>query len=223
MISDIFDMSWPQVCILATYAFQIVQIIFFPVPSAGSTLEMLFKVKKDKDLSIRHPAKSIVRSVPKMMMMIVATLMVTTAAFIPLVVIFFPRFVNYLFPFVKVPSTILEVLSVLLLIIGNTMTFVAVRTLRSYVTFHPFGETTKLHTSGIYGYLRNPITVGLAAAFGGFLLAIPCAVLLVGFVVFLINSNYRVKMEEVYLRATFGEEYCQYQNQVGKYFPKIFN
>ena len=223
MISENFYMPWPVVFILVTYAVQIVMIIFFPVPSAGSTLEMLFKVKKDQNLSAAHPAKSILRSVPKMMVMITATLLVTTAACIPLIAFVFPRVVVYLLLFMEVPPNILRILSVCLLIIGNLMTFAAVRSLRSHVTFHPFGETTRLHRSGIYGYLRNPITVGLAFIFVGFLLALPCAVLLVGFVVFLFNSNYRVRMEEVYLQASFGEEYCRYQNQVGKYFPKIFN
>ena len=215
-------MNWPNAFILASYIFQIVLIVFFPVPSAGSTLEMLFKVKKDRGLQIRHPAKSIVKSVPKLMIMMLATVTVTSTAFIPLVAIIHPPVISYLLPFTKVPSNIMIVMSVLLQITGNTMTLIAVRTLRSHVAFHPFGETTKLHISGIYGYLRNPITVGLTMIFSGFLLALPCGVLLAGFLVFLVNSNFRIKMEEEYLLATFGEEYCRYQSRVGKYFPRIF-
>ena len=182
---------------------------------------MLFKVKKDQGLQIHHPAKSIVKSAPKLMITMLATLIVTITALIPLFAIIYPPVINYLLPFTKVPSNIVIVVSLLLQIIGNTMTFIAVRTLRSHVTFHPFGETTKLHISGIYGYLRNPITVGLTMILSGFFLALPCGVLLAGFIVFLVNSNFRIKMEEEYLQATFGEEYCRYQSRVGKYFPRI--
>jgi hypothetical protein len=45
--------------ILATYAAQIIQIYFFSVPSAGSTVEMLFKVKKDPARANCHPAAHI--------------------------------------------------------------------------------------------------------------------------------------------------------------------
>jgi len=75
--------------------------------------------------------------------------------------------------------------------------------------------------SGIYRYARNPITLGLAAIFAGFVFARPSAVMLIGFSVFLLNSNYRVKMEEVYLARTFGDKYAQYMDHAGRYFPKM--
>lgn len=214
-------MRWSDPFILATYAAQLIQVCFFPVPSAGSTLEMLFKVRKDHHLSVHHPAKGISRSVPKMMAMAAATLAATLATLIPLTTILFPPAVAYLLPFTNDVPAFLMILSILLIIGGNVLTFVAVKTLRSHVTFHQFGETTKLHTAGIYGYIRNPITVGLAAIFLGFFVAIPSAVMLIGLVVFGLNSAYRVTMEEVYLERAFGEEYARYKKRVGKYFPKF--
>jgi protein-S-isoprenylcysteine O-methyltransferase Ste14 len=89
------------------------------------------------------------------------------------------------------------------------------------VRFHEFGETVQLHTAGIYRHIRNPITLGLAAIFTGFVLARLSVVMLIGFCIFLLNSNYRIKMEEVYLERTFSDDYVQYKNTVGKYFPKI--
>ena len=210
-----------DICTLATYAFQISLICFFPVPSAGSTVEMLFKVRKDNNFSKNHPAKSASRSILTTIAMITATLVAATFSLVPLICIIFPRVVNYLFPFMRVLPDTLTIISVALLILGNILTFVAVRTLRSHVSFHPFGETTRLYTSGIYGHIRNPITIGLTSIFAGFLLSLPSAVMLVGFAVFLFNSECRVRMEEVYLQRAFGDEYRQYQNRVGKYFPKI--
>jgi protein-S-isoprenylcysteine O-methyltransferase Ste14 len=207
--------------ILATYTFQIILICFLPVPSAGSTVEMLSKVRRDNSFALNHPAKSAVQSTPLMIAAITATLLVTGTSLIPLITIIFPQVVDYLFPFMKVLPNTLIFISMLLLIIGNVLTFVAVRTLRSHVTFHGFGETTRLHMSGIYGYMRNPITVGLAGIYTGFLLALPSAVMLVGFIVFLFNSACRVRMEEVYLERTFGDKYQGYKNRVGKYFPRL--
>jgi protein-S-isoprenylcysteine O-methyltransferase Ste14 len=109
---------------------------------------------------------------------------------------------------------------IVFLVAGNVLTFVAVFALRSQVTFHEFGETTRLYTSGIYGWSRNPITVGLILIYAGFFLALPSAAMLIGFSFFLLNSAYRIRMEEIYLQRTFGEEYMRYKRQVGKYLPK---
>ena len=143
--------------ILATYAFQLILIWFFPVPSAGSTAEMLFKLKKENNLSQNHPAYKAVQTIPTMIVIIIATLTVTLTALIPLIAIMFPLVVDYLFPFVKAPPNTLTFISVLLLISGNVLTLVAVRTLRFHVTFHEFGETTSLHTSGIYKAIRKEL------------------------------------------------------------------
>ena len=87
--------------------------------------------------------------------------------------------------------------------------------------FDEFGETVRLHTSGIYGYMRNPITLGLATISAGFVLARPSVALLLGMTIFLLNAEYRIKMEEVYLQTAFRDKYPQYRNNVGKYFPKF--
>lgn len=215
-------MNPAQVSMLATYAFQIILICFPPVPSAGSTAEMLFKLEKDRTLlSLNHPAKSAIQSHPKMIAMITATITVVITALTPLITIIFPPAATYLFPFMKAQPNFLIFISSLLIIGGNILTFVAVRTLRSHVTFHAFGEAWSLHTAGIYKIIRNPITVGLGAIFTGFFLALPSAVMLLGCIVFLLNSAYRVGMEEIYPERTFGQEYVRYKHRVGKYFPKV--
>lgn len=217
------DMRWLNLVILATYAAQIIQVCFFSVPSAGSTVEMLFKVRKDRAHSFHHPAAAAIRSRPKMIMLILATFAVTTFSLIPLVAIIYPSIIQLLVPFMEKPTGFMRTSCVLFLVTGNVLTFVAVATLRSHVSFHAFGESTRLHISGIYGYLRNPITVGLALIYAGFFLALPSAVMLLGLIVFLLNSAYRIKMEEVYLQRTFGEAYERYKKQVGKYFPRRLN
>ena len=207
--------------ILATYAAQIIQVCFFSVPSAGSTVEMLFKVKKDPGRSEHHPAAAATRSRLKMAVLIIATLTVTTTALIPLITIIYPPIIKLLGPFMAKSSGIMQTLCILFLVLGNVLTYAAVATLRSHVSFHAFGETTRLYTSGIYGCVRNPITVGLALIYAGFFLALPSAAMLIGLIFFLLNSAYRIKMEEVYLQRAFGEEYVRYKRRVGKYLPRL--
>jgi protein-S-isoprenylcysteine O-methyltransferase Ste14 len=88
-------------------------------------------------------------------------------------------------------------------------------------SFHNFGETKKLYTGGIFGFVRNPITLGLVLIYGGFILALPSGVMILGFVIFLLNSSRRIKMEEHYLERSFGDQYLQYKKRVGKYWPKF--
>jgi len=205
--------------ILATYAAQIVQICFYSAPSAGSTLEMLFKLKKDPEGSRQHPAAAALRSRSKVAMLVLATLAVTITSLIPLITIMHPRIFKLLLPVMSAPNELMQTVCILFLVLGNVLTYIAVATLRCHVSFHGFGETTRLHTAGIYGYLRNPITVGLALVYAGFFLALPSAVMLIGLIFFLVNSNYRIKMEEIYLQRAFGDDYTRYRQQVGKFFP----
>lgn len=207
--------------ILTTYAVQFILVCFFRVPSAGSTVEMVCKVKKAPGPARYHPAAAAIRSRPQMIMLILATLAVTAAWLIPLIAGIYPPIIKLLVPFMASPPKLMKAVCIVLLISGNVLTCIAVATLRSHVSFTRFGETTRLHTSGIYSCSRNPVTVGLALIFAGFFLALPSAAMLIGFIIFLLNSAYRIKMEEIYLHRTFGEDYEQYKQQVGKYFPKL--
>jgi len=208
--------------ILATYAAQFIQLCFYSVPSAGSTLEMLVRVRKDRGLASQHPAAAAIRSRFKVTMLIIATLAVTIYSLVPLITIIHPPVVKLIVPFMANPSEMMRTICILFLVTGNVLTYAAVAALRSHVSFHKFGETTRLHTSGIYGQLRNPITVGLTLIYAGFSLALPSAAMLIGFLIFLLNSAYRIKMEEIYLQRVFGDDYTRYKRQVGKYFPKIW-
>jgi len=207
--------------ILATYAAQIIQVCFFAVPSAGSTLEILFKAKKDPPGAARHPSAAAIRSRLKMFVLIAATLAVAAAALFPLAAIVHPPVIRLLAPLTAKPAGLLKTVCIVLLAADNVLTYAAAGTLRAHVRFHAFGEAARLHTAGIYACIRNPITVGMALIYAGFLLALPSAVMLAGFILFLLNSEYRIRMEETYLQRAFGEQYAQYRLQVGKYFPKL--
>ena len=164
-------MPWLDYFIIATYIAQIFQICFYAVPSAGSTCEMLFNLKKKSAAAKRHPAAGVSQSKPKMVITVAATLTVLVVSMVPMLTLLFPKLNAYLLPLVKMPSLGLSIISACLLISGNSLTYIAVATLKAHVRFHEFGETAQLHTAGIYRHIRNPITLGLAAIFTGLLLA----------------------------------------------------
>ncbi len=207
--------------ILATYISQIVQVCFYSVPSAGSTVEMLVKVKNDPAHSSQHPAAAAIQSRYKVVLLIAATVSVTATSLIPLITVCYPPFFQLLIPLMAQPTNLMKWIAIECLATGNIITYLAVATLKRNVSFHAFGETTRLYTAGLYRFLRNPITLGLALIYIGFVLALPSVGMLVGFMLFLLNSSHRIRMEEIYLERSFGDDYRQYKQQVGKYFPKV--
>ena len=215
-------MHWLDYVIIGSYIAQIYQIFFFAAPSAGSTGRILLN-RRRRSVSVGgHPGSTVGRSLPKMIATAGTTLAVLALSMVPLLTVLFPGTYPFLFPFMDMPpSAGLAAISAGLQVLGNILTYIAVATLRAHVSFHEFGETKRLHTAGIYGMIRNPITLGLATIFAGFVLARPSAVLVIGWALFLLNSHYRIRMEEVYLEKAFGNDYLQYKNSVGKYFPKL--
>lgn len=55
----------------------------------------------------------------------------------------------------------------------------------------------------------------------GFFFYLPSVVMGVGLGRFMLNSEPRTRMEEIYLKRTFGDPYRRYKKITGKYFPKI--
>ncbi len=207
--------------LLATYLVQAIQIFWFKIPSAGSTLEMLLKVRVDHEMSRNHPAKQFLRSKPKVVMMITATAIGALTFIMPLVAQLFPPITNYLLPLGHTPLSGFRIAGMPLLVVGNLISTAAVYTLKKHVPFHEFGETKSLFTGGIYRFVRNPISTGLAAVYAGLFFYLPSVVMGVGFCIVLLNSAWRIGMEEIYLEQTFGDRYRHYKQKTGKYFPKL--
>jgi protein-S-isoprenylcysteine O-methyltransferase Ste14 len=210
-----------MVILLATYLVQAVQVFWIKVPSAGSTVEMLYNVRADQGVSHNHPAKQSLESKLKVAMMISATAITALVFFLPLIVALFPKIADYLLPLGPEPPDSFRLAGMLLLVVGNLVSTAAACTLKRHVTFYAFGETKSLYTGGIYRFVRNPISTGLAAVYAGFFFYLPSVVMGAGFCIVVLNCGLRIRMEEIYLERTFGDRYRQYRRITGKYFPKI--
>ena len=207
--------------LLATYLIQAFQIFWLKVPSAGSTVEMLSRVQADPEGSRNHPAAQILQSKLTVVLLIAATAITMLVFMLPLIVELFPAVRDMLLPMSPLPVSAMRAMAVILLVVGNLVSTAAAITLKRHVAFHDFGEAKSLYTNGIYRFVRNPLSTGLAVLYAGFFCYLPTVVMAVGVVVVIANSRIRIRMEEIYLERTFGDRYRRYKQSTGKYLPKF--
>tara|TARA_B100000963_G_scaffold357771_1_gene380756 strand:- start:274 stop:717 length:444 start_codon:yes stop_codon:yes gene_type:complete len=91
---------------------------------------------------------------------------------------------------------------------------------RNNTTIHPFKaqETTRLITSGIFSFTRNPMYLGLSSiqvAFGIYLGAFISIVLIPAFVIYITQKQ--ILYEEKILEKEFGNSYIEYSKNVRRW------
>ncbi len=83
-------------------------------------------------------------------------------------------------------------------------------------------ETTKLVTTGLYSYVRNPIYSGVIIFCVGLFAILPSVYMLVACLVGYISLEMQVRQqEEPYLKKIHGEKYEEYLRTTGRYFPNF--
>lgn len=83
-------------------------------------------------------------------------------------------------------------------------------------------ERTDLVTSGVFGYVRNPIFTAMALAQFGMLLLVPTWLSLAALLVLVAAVELQVRdVEEPYLRRVHGEAYAAYAARTGRFVPGI--
>ena len=82
----------------------------------------------------------------------------------------------------------------------------------------PFKPASVLVNSGIYGWTRNPMYLGMALAYGGLaVLFNSLAALIVLPIVLAVVQTQVIAREEAYLERAFGREYLAYKSQVRRW------
>jgi len=76
---------------------------------------------------------------------------------------------------------------------------------------------TPLVTSGVFGWSRNPIYVGMKITLLGLFLIIPNAVTLLVFAMGIVLIHIQVRLEEEFLGKAHGENYEQYKQRVRRW------
>ena len=131
---------------------------------------------------------------------------------------FIPRAYPYLAPVSWLERPWLRSTGVALLIVSLLWTVSAqVQMGESWRIGIDTARKTTLVNSGVYGFSRNPIYVGIMVTQLGMFLVIPNALTLMIAVVGTVLLNMQVRLEEEYLKSTHGEDYVAYTRRVRRW------
>ena len=110
-------------------------------------------------------------------------------------------------------------IAVVLIAAGAALAIPAMRGFRSAGTHvEPWKPSLALVTDGIFGWLRNPMYVGVTLLLTGLSILLASDWMLVMTIIFVPVIHFGVvKREERYLEAKFGDAYRQYKARVPRY------
>jgi protein-S-isoprenylcysteine O-methyltransferase Ste14 len=107
----------------------------------------------------------------------------------------------------------------LLFVLGAALLLTSLRGQKKVGTnIEPWKPTTAIVSTGIYGYTRNPMYLGMAFAYAGLAVGGASLAALVGLVpCVLVIRVYVIAREERYLEGKFGTPYRDYKKQVRRW------
>jgi protein-S-isoprenylcysteine O-methyltransferase Ste14 len=116
-------------------------------------------------------------------------------------------------------------IGIILLAVGFPLMINALKTLTIRRAFgqeiHTPGKESKLVTTGIYAYTRNPIGFSSTVLFLGWFFIFRVTFLLILTALFAGMVSLIAKWEETELTERFGEEYRQYKKAVPFFIPRL--
>lgn len=118
----------------------------------------------------------------------------------------------------------LTLLTLLLIAAGVALLFACIWEFaaRGKGTLSPVDPPKELVVQGLYRYVRNPMYLSVSTIVLGEALLARSRALLVYWVIFFVAANLFVMLyEEPGLRRQFGESYARYQQQVGRWLPRL--
>ena len=123
-------------------------------------------------------------------------------------------------PSLGLPLALRKVTGIALDVVGFLIMFAGAGLfMRRRTAIIPFKPASVLVTSGILGWTRNPMYLGMAVFYVGLavLLNSLAALVLLPLVLAVIQTQV-IAREEAYLERAFGDEYLAYKTRVGRWF-----
>ncbi len=146
----------------------------------------------------------------------------TIITFLELIIVGIYAFKNdwydYLLPFWYLENPILIKIGWGLLILSLILVWIAQSQMaNSWRIGIDEKNKTKLVTSGMFLFSRNPVFLGIMIANVGLFLVIPNAFTLLIISLSTISINTQIRLEEEFLRKEFGTEYVEYLKEVRRW------
>jgi protein-S-isoprenylcysteine O-methyltransferase Ste14 len=116
------------------------------------------------------------------------------------------------------------IIGMVVFVIGLIIRIQSILTLRQYFTYSVARvETQTIITSGLYKFIRHPGYLGQLIIFLGISISMSnwLSIILMMLPVTL-GYLYRIKVEEEFMLAQFGENYREYQQRTKKIIPAIY-
>jgi protein-S-isoprenylcysteine O-methyltransferase Ste14 len=140
-----------------------------------------------------------------------------------LVFIFWPKVTFYLGEIKSFHNIVIELIGMITMSLGLLIMGVATKEMGdSWRIGINYQSKTKLITSGIFHYTRNPIFLGQLISFLGTFFLIPTIFFLLFFVASIVGIHLQIRAEEKFLLLIHGRDYELYMKETPKLFPKIW-
>ena len=213
---EVISLTMPAVRLLVggTFALQMALLVVLPVPSPVSVRRMRPRRRVAADDAASPP------TAPDRFADLVLPLLALGGLLLSLAAAAWPAIGIHLLPPGAGASIGLALASGACLVLGNAVVLVAVAALRRQTTFDSRGQSRKLVTGGIFGWLQHPIVTGMGLIYLGLFLICPSPLVLGGLVCFGCHQRRRAAQEEMLLAARFGQPYHQYRARVGRFWPR---
>lgn len=197
------------------YLWWAIELAFFHVPSVASNMNIWRKPKILSDVHSPSFQKLFLLPLFLRVLLFGSSLIAIYFTFlIPLLPIFSSA--NISRSYVLAPTTFSYALGGLLILVGRTLTFYSVFTIRKD---NPQKDGSfKLHTDEVFQLSRNPGLLGMYLFLTGLIVTVPSIYLIVGGVIYFAHMHFKVLMEEDFLTCKFGGAYEQYKRSTGRYW-----
>ena len=137
---------------------------------------------------------------------------------IALFVITLALILHYSSPIIKIIPKPYNLIGILIGFSGIYLVYIAKTTFDKHKTSFTFKKPTRLLTTGIYKYTRNPMYLSITIFLLGFSILLGSLVsFLAPILFFLIINIFFIPFEERWLTELFGKDYLEYKKKVRRW------
>lgn len=209
---------WIPALVWAAYGSLAIELLFFPIPSEASTLQLFRRADPDGNDGGPTPTDPLSgergRSAgDKLLRYFLPTAFGVLCFALPALLLLWPPLEGFVGALPGFDHPAAHWAGLGLLVGGRALTFGSVLQLRR----RRRGVDYSLQPAGIFRRSRNPGLVGMYAYYLGLLLWFPSLLMLIGFFPYVLNMHQRVLLEERHLSGVLGAEYERYRASVPRY------